>query len=313
MNFRQMEYIIEVDRCGSINKASQSLFVSQPALSSAIRDLEKELGFSIFVRSSKGISTTAEGRQFIASAQQILGQVNQIRNQHIHNKDEVHPPILKISSGRYSIVTKAAIKLYEQKFSNRNHFSFYLNESGNTDVVQDVFNRRADIGLIHIKNAEEEAWKKSLESRGLEHVFLFSGQPCITLRKEHPLMTKKNLLPEDIYQYPQVRTIGKNAEFCNYDTSTPFEIYDNFEKNFYTNNRCTLYDILSSTDAVFLGVTAQYITEFRPGLVTRPLPYEDGKWSVYYVKLRNVPLQFYAQKFIRLLKDLAEEAPGLMD
>lgn len=308
MNFRQMEYIIEVDRCGSINKASQTLFVSQPALSSAIRDLENELGFSLFVRSSKGITTTPEGRQFIASAQQLLNQANQIRNKHV-NKDGEYPPILKISSGRYSIVTKAAIEFYKQEFSEQHHFSFYLNESGNTDVVQDVFNRRADIGLIHIKNVEEESWKKSLESRGLEHIFLFSGRSCITLRRDHPLMKKKTLTPEDIYQYPQVRTISKNTEFCNYDTTTPFEIYDSFEKNFYTNTRGTLYDILSNTDAVFLGVTAQYITEFRPGLVTRPLPYEDEEWSVYYVKLKNVPLQLYAQKFIQIIQRLAEFSP----
>lgn len=303
-----MEYIIEVNRCGSINKASQTLFVSQPALSSAIRDLENELGFPIFVRSSKGITVTAEGRQFIASAQQILSQVNQIKNKH-SNKDGEYPPILKVSSGRYSIVTKAAVELYEREFSERPSFSFYLNESGNTDVVQDVFTRRADIGLIHIKNAEEESWKKSLDARGMEHVFLFSGCSCITLRKDHPLLDKRVLTPEDIYQYPQVRTISKNSEFCNYDTATPFEIYDNFEKNFYTNNRCTLYDILSTTDAVFLGVMAQYITEFRPGLVTWPLPYEDGVWSVYYVKLKNVPLQPYAQKFIQLIQELAETNP----
>lgn len=303
-----MEYIIEVDRCGSINKASQTLFVSQPALSSAIRDLENELGFPIFVRSSKGITVTAEGSQFIATAQQILGQVNQIKNKH-NNKDGEYPPILKVSSGRYSIVTKAAVELYEREFADRPGFSFYLNESGNTDVVQDVFTRRADIGLIHIKNVEEESWKKSLDARGMEHAFLFSGSSCITLRKDHPLLEKRVLTPEDIYQYPQVRTISKNSEFCNYDTATPFEIYDNFDKNFYTNNRCTLYDILSSTDAVFLGVMAQYITEFRPGLVTRLLPYEDGKWSVYYVKLKNVPLQPYAQKFIQLIRELAETDP----
>ena len=223
MNLRQMEYIIEVDRCGSINKASQALFISQPALSSAIRELETELGFPVFVRSSRGITVTVEGRQFIASAQQILNQVNQIRNTHV-NKEGDPPPILRISSGRYSIVTKAAVELYQREFLRRPQFSFYLNENGNTDVVQDVFNRRADIGLIHIKNVEEESWKKSLESRGLEHMFLFSGRPCITLRKEHPLMQKETLTPEDIYQYPQVRTISKNAEYCNYDMTTPFEI-----------------------------------------------------------------------------------------
>ena len=111
MNFRQLEYVVEVNRCGSINRAAQALFISQPALSSAIRELESELGFPVFVRSSKGIVCTAEGKHFLASAQQILRQVSEIRSGRSGAAEEL-PAILRVSSGRYSILSKAVIRFY---------------------------------------------------------------------------------------------------------------------------------------------------------------------------------------------------------
>ena len=78
MNFEQLKYIVEIERCGSINKASQTLFVTQPALSASIKELEGELGFTIFERSNKGIRPTAEGSQFVRSANDILSQIEKI-------------------------------------------------------------------------------------------------------------------------------------------------------------------------------------------------------------------------------------------
>ena len=161
MNFRQLEYVVEVNRCGSINRAAQALFISQPALSSAIRELESELGFPVFVRSSKGIVCTAEGKRFLASAQQILRQVNEMRSGRSGAAEEM-PAILRVSSGRYSILSKAVIRFYQQEFEGAEKFSLYVNESGNADVVQDVFNRRADLGIIHVRNIYEDSWRKSL-------------------------------------------------------------------------------------------------------------------------------------------------------
>lgn len=306
MNFRQLEYILEVNRCGSINKASQALFVSQPAISSAVRDLEAELGFPVFERSSKGITSTAEGKRFIAAAQQLVGQWNQIRGGHVKGQNEA-PLILRISSGRYSFLSEAVIRFYEQELMNKQRFSIYVNESGNADVVQDVFGRKADLGFIHIKNANEEAWKNRLKAMNMEHVFLFHADSCVTFRKDHPLLQKGAFSMEDISAYPQIRTTSRMTEYCNYDTAQPFTIYEKFDKNIYTNNRCTLYDILSRTDAVFLGVTAHYVTEFHPDLVTVPISDKGASWSIYSVRLKTVPPHPCAARFMDILQSVVHE------
>ena len=311
MNFRQLEYILEVDRCGSINKASQTLFVSQPAISSAVHDLEAELGFPVFERSSKGFTSTAEGKRFIMVARQIVDQWNQIRSSHTHGQTEP-PLVLRISSGRYSFMSAAVIRFYEQELHKHSRFSLYINESGNADVVQDVFGRRADLGFIHVKNADEEAWKKRLEARNMEHIFLFRAYSCVTFRKSHPLAQRESFSIEDIYAYPQVRTTSKMTEYCNYDATQPFASYEKFEKNIFTNNRCTLYDVLSRTDAVFLGITAHYVTEFHPDLVTIPIRGDGAAWNIYCVRLKGNPPHPYAARFIHVLQTLIHEKDKLL-
>lgn len=306
MNFRQLEYVLEVDRCGSINKAAQVLFVSQPAVSSAVRELEAELGFSVFTRSSKGITSTEEGRKFIAAARQIVSQLNEIRGGG-HDERREAPMVLRISSGRYSFLSAAVIRFYEQELRERPRFSLHVNESGNADVVQDVFGRRADLGFIHVKNAEEEAWKKRLEARNMEHLLLFRAYSCVTFRKTHPLAQKESFSMEDIYAYPQIRTTSRMTEYCNYDMTRPFDGYERFDQNIYTNNRCTLYDVLSRTDAVFLGITARYVTEFHPDLVTVPFREDGSAWNLYCVRLKSVPPNPCAARFIQVLQTLIRE------
>ena len=193
MNFRQLEYILEVDRCGSINKASQTLFVSQPAISSAVHDLEAELGFPVFERSSKGITSTAEGKRFIMAARQIVDQWNQIRSSHTHGQTEP-PLVLRISSGRYSFMSAAVIRFYEQELHKHSRFSLYINESGNADVVQDVFGRRA--GMEKTVGGQKygayffvpglflcDVPKES--SAGAERIFFHRGYLCISSSSYH--------------------------------------------------------------------------------------------------------------------------------
>ena len=310
MNFRQLEYVLEVDRCGSINKAAQVLFVSQPAVSSAVRELEAELGFPVFTRSSRGITTTMEGRKFITAARQIVSQLNEIRGGSQDAQREA-PLVLRISSGRYSFLSAAVIRFYEQELRERSRFSLHINESGNADVVQDVFGRKADLGFIHVKNAQEEAWKKRLEARNMEHILLFRASSCVTFRKSHPLAKKESFSMEDIYAYPQVRTTSRMTEYCNYDMTQPFDGYERFDQNIYTNNRCTLYDVLSRTDAVFLGITARYVTEFHPDLVTVPICDGGSGWNLYCVRLKSMPPNPCAVRFIRVLQDLIQEEETL--
>lgn len=199
------------------------------------------------------------------------------------------------------------IRFYEQELHKHSRFSLYINESGNADVVQDVFGRRADLGFIHVKNADEEAWKKRLEARNMEHIFLFRAYSCVTFRKSHPLAQRESFSIEDIYAYPQVRTTSKMTEYCNYDATQPFASYEKFEKNIFTNNRCTLYDVLSRTDAVFLGITAHYVTEFHPDLVTIPIRGDGAAWNIYCVRLKGNPPHPYAARFIHVLQTLIHE------
>lgn len=307
MNFQQLEYAVAVSRYSSMNKAAQALFVTQPTLSSAIKELEAEIGFSIFVRSKAGISITPEGRKFLRSAQIILEQMAQMRMLYASRNLEDTCPILRISTGRYSFISRALSNFYQNYLDGRQRFSVYVEENGCHEVAQDVLYRRADVGIIHVRDAEQPGWKRNLETHGLAYDYLFSTASCVVFRKDHPLAAIEKLKIEDIYRYPQIRTTSRGAEYCNYDSMPSFYLYEEFERNIYTNSRCLLYDLLNNTNLIFLGVTPLFLTKYHPELVTRPLPGEEVRWSFFSIRLKGTACNPYALSFIRILQQTTEQ------
>lgn len=313
MNFQQLEYVVEINRYGSINKAAQALFVTQPTLSSAIKELEAEIGFLLFNRSKSGISATAEGQAFIASAETILAQVAHMRTLYTVPKTKNTPAILRFSSARYSFIGKALECFYKKHFCEKDQFSIYVEENHCHEVVEDVYYRRSEFGIIHIRDIEEPAWKKTLTARGMEYQHLFSVPSGVVFHKNHPLSKINNPSLEDIFAYPQICPTSRGSDYCNYDLTPGFPGQGEYEKNIYTNSLCLIYDLLSNTDAVFLATSTSFVTEYHPDLMVIPLPGERSKWSFFAVQLRGVPINPYASIFIKTLKDVVlNEFPDAM-
>jgi len=306
MNFQQLEYVVEVSRYSSINKASQALFITQPALSSAIKELETEIGFTIFQRSKSGITPTAEGLEFIRSAETILSQVEHMRSLYSGASKENAPAVLKISCARYSFISKALVNFYNDEFTDRNRFSVYLRQNHCSDVVEDVYFRRSELGIIHIRNVEEPQWKKNLAARGLEYQYLFSLPSGAVFRKGHPLESKKDITMDDIMQYPQLHIASQGGEYSHYDMTPGFVFPEDMEKNIYTNSRCLVYDFLSETDAVFLSTNTLFLEEFHDRLTAVPLPDEQSKWNIFAVHLKGANINPYTIKFLETVKRTVE-------
>ena len=308
MKLQQLKYIMEINESGSINKAAQRLYVSQPTLSMSLKELEEELGFVLFERSPHGIQVTKEGKKFIRTAEKILNQVERLQESFSMDNEKKDPAILRVSSGIYSFATEAVIRFYDNYFENVESYSLSINESSRSIAIQDVINRTADIGIIHIKNNEIALWRDNLKRRGIALSFLFKSTPCVTFRNDHPLAHFESITEDDILNFPQVRLALKNSEAYNWEDAPSFLLSEEFGRNIYTNNPGTLYDILSNTDAVFLGVTTYCITDFHPNLTTIPVPGNANSWSIYYICPENVPLSNHALNFIDTLKSIAESS-----
>lgn len=302
MNISQLKYIIETARCGSINKAAKSLLVSQPWLSACIKDLEEELNFTLFERTSKGVLLTVEGKEFIKNANQLLLQIEKMQSLYNHNTNDHAPSILKISTGRYSFVTKVCIDFYNKYFDRCPNFTIHSDESNCQTVVTNIFNKKSEIGIIHVSDKSDEIWKNKLDEKGIEYNFLFHSASCIVLRKKHPLCGNKDLTIEDLFDFPLFHTTGKNAQLSHYDETPNLYPYEKFNRNVYTNNRNSVFDFISHSNAIYLANSDYAIKELHPNLTTVPYPSNKVSWSFYWIKLKNMKLSQNAINFIKLLE-----------
>lgn len=302
MNFKQLTYVAMVERTGSINKAAQALYLSQPALSTSIKEFEKELGFQIFERTRRGIHVTREGHEFMRMANQILAEVELLQSRYTGEVFSSTSPILRIASGRYSFISNAILLFYQAIFEKLPWFSLSVNECNTSEVIDSVTAHMADIGVIHIKESELGMYEADLSKRGLQSISLFATKPCVVFRKEHPLASKEVLTQQDIFEYPRIRTTNTEAEYSVFSIGPSLSISDTSGKNIFTNNRCTLYDILSKSDAVFLGITEYSILDFHPELTMRAFPGDSEVWGIHAIHHKNMPLSNNAKSFIKILK-----------
>lgn len=303
MNIQQLKYIIEIERSGSINQAAKNLLISQPWLSTSIRELEQELNFFLFDRTSKGVTLTIEGKEFIENAKPLLSQIDRIQNLYDYQNKKNIPPILRVSSGKYSFITSICIDYYKKYFETSPNFTIYTDESNCQTVVSNIFNLKFEIGIIHISDKNDGNWKQKLSNKEIEFHFLFRSISYIILRKGHPLLDLKFLDVEDLYEYPLFHSNGKTSTLAHFDETPDLFPYENFKRNIYTNNRNNIFDFISNSNAIFIGNSNFDVEKLHPCLTTIPYPQYDISWSFYWIKLKNKKLSDNAQKFISLIEN----------
>ena len=136
MTFQQLEYIVEISKCGSINKAAQKLYLSQSGISTAVRELESELGIALLARSNRGVEFTPEGKEFLSYAVSLLEQKRWIEGLYGEARNSAAPVRFLVSSQRYPFVADAFLRLLQ--VSDENRFRLGLRETGMDGVIDDV-------------------------------------------------------------------------------------------------------------------------------------------------------------------------------
>ena len=299
MNLQQLEYTLEIYKQGSINKAAQALFVTQPTLSIAIKELEKEIGFVIFERNNKGISPTPAGMAFINTIHYVLFKLEEIKAFYINNlKDNVN--IIRISSSRYSFVTKSILQYYNNTLSKMEKYTVTIEEHDCQQVINDILSKKSDIGIIHT-NAHTNAFQLNyFRKKDIEFINLFESVPYLIFRKDHPLSQQKRIKREDLIKYPQIRISSSNVNY--YDETANFNLlnYGSSERNFFISSRSMIYPLLLNSDAVFFGLTKYNINDIDEKFTARPL---DDQISYYFyaIMLKEEKNNTHINEFLKTL------------
>ena len=164
MTLQQLNYIITISETGSFNKAADRLYVSQPSLTSAVKELEKEIGILIFNRSGKGVTLTAEGLNFLPYARQVYSQYQNLLD--VYSKQGKRKRQFAVSTQHYSFAVKAFVEL--TKTFDVAEYEFAIRETRTKDVMDDVASSRSEIGILYLNDFNRRAILKLLSSANLQ-------------------------------------------------------------------------------------------------------------------------------------------------
>lgn len=198
MTIQQMKYVLTIVRTGSFNKASEILYISQPALTNSVKDLESELGVRLFVRNGKGALLTPEGEEFCGYARQLCQQYEYITER--YSGTENKKTRFSVSAQHYSFVSAALVRLIaEKKFAR---YDITLRETRTKVVIADVRNQYSDIGILYLSDFNRSAITKLLRNNGLEFHRLLACPVCVFLHKSHPLADRAQISFAELKPYP---------------------------------------------------------------------------------------------------------------
>lgn len=246
MTLQQLRYVIEVAKTGSMNVAAKQLFVSQPSLSMAIRELENDVHISIFERTTKGVVITAEGEEFLGYARQIINQVELLEDKYIE-AGQIKKKF-GVSAQHYSFAVKAFVEMV--KGFDMDKYEFAIREARTHDVIHDVVTGKSEIGILYTNEFNEKVLNKIFKDNQLEFVHLFTCQGYAYLWKNHPLAGKKVIALEELQDYPCLSfEQGDNNSF--YFAEEILSTYD-FKKTIKSNDRATNLNLMVGLNAFTL-------------------------------------------------------------
>lgn len=298
MNIQQLRYVVAIANSGTFREAAEKMYVSQPSLSISVRDLEKELGFKIFRRTSSGTFLTRRGMEFYEKAQDVVKGFDIFQNQYASPEEEKKE--FSISSQHYDflppLMTEFSIRYPENK-------NFRIFESTTVQILDEVAQGHSELGIIYLNRQNTKGIMQRVDKLGLEVVDLIPFQTHIYLRKGHPLVKKKKLVMEDLAQLPTVRFTQEKDEYLYY--SENFVDTSSSSQMFNVTDRATLNGILERTDAYATG-SGFLDSQSVNGITVIPL--EDNLDNkMVYVKREEMDLSPVAEKFVEVMVEYFDQ------
>lgn len=238
MTIQQLKYMIKIVECGSITEAARQLFLSQPSLSAALKELETELGIEIFNRTPKGISLSADGMEFLSYARQIIEQT-QLLEQRYKNK-KPSKKLCSVSTQHYAFAVNAFVNLISSLKTEE--YEFTLRETRTYEIIEDVAHFRSEVGVLYFSDFNEKVLKKLLKETHLSFMPLFDAAPHVFLSSAHPLSAKSEVTISDLEAYPFLAF--EQGAYNSFYFSEEILSTTPHGKTIYVSDRATLFNLL---------------------------------------------------------------------
>lgn len=295
MNLNKIYYAIEVSKTGSISKAAKNLYTSQPAISMAINDLEKELGFKIFQRSQSGTQTTSKGLEYLIKCQDLISKYKEIQRQYCSDNNDISE--LRISSQHFNFAVSAFMKLIE-KYKD-SPFKFYLKETTSLHAINHVENDYSDLSFIYINKSYREAIFNLFKEKSLTYVSIAKVIPHVFINKDHPLANKKLIKISDLYDYPMIIYEQDDTQILPEE----FVNLPNHKQIIYTQDRGTTLGLISNTNSFNVGTGCLHPSNGFSNIKTVKLENpENLSMDIGYVYKSSRNLSKLCKEYLNLTK-----------
>lgn len=305
MTFQQLTYLVEVSRCGSINKAAHKLFLSQSGISSSIRELERELGICFFRRSNRGVEFTPEGKEFLSYAVSLLEQKQRIESLY-SDHGAIAPVRFSVSTQRYPFTEDAFLRMVQQT-CDEDTFRFSIKEAGMDMVIQDVYEHQVDLGVIFLTDLTEKIIRRMLDSHEVEFHQLASVPPCLYVRKGHPLAGREAVSVADLEGYPYLSFEHDQGAAVDFSEEYQLLSFKKPARCISVNNRTTVMNLLAATDAFTTGSGLLVRGLADPRVVSVPLA-GQGAIRLGWIQAKDTRLTPQAEYFVALLEQSVEDS-----
>lgn len=295
MTLTQLKYIVETAKAGSISRAAEKLYISQPSLTAAIRELEHEFGITIFQRTNKGIILTSEGEEFLGYARQVITQTSLMEERYSGAAPVRHQ--FCVSTQHYSFAVEAFVELLKT-YGGKN-YDFRLRETQTYEIIEDVARLRSEVGILYLNKFNETILQKTLKEHDLKFHPLFVAHPHVFVSSFSPLAKKERITLEDLAPYP--RLSYEQGEHNSFYFSEEILSTRESKKDIVVRDRATLFNLLIGVNGYTIcsGVISEELN--GKNIVAVPLDVDDYMEIGYITHKKMQPGRF-GMLYIEALK-----------
>ena len=295
MTLTQMNYIITISETGSLNKAAEALYISQPSLTNAVKELEKELGIIIFNRSGRGVTLTNDGTEFLMYARQIYGQYESVVEK--YSEGGSYKKKFGVSMQHYTFAVNAFIEMVKQ--FGMDEYEFAVREEKTYEVIEDVKTFRSEIGILYLNDFNRKVLTKLFDESDLEFCPLMDCGIYVYLWKGHPLANQKEITIEELQEYPCLSFEQGNYNSF-YFAEEVLSTYS-YKQLIKANDRATLLNLMVGLNGYTLcsGILCDNLNGSDYWAVKLK---SDEVMTIGYLKRKGIALSPLGQKYLEEIR-----------
>lgn len=299
MTLTQLKYVIAIADTHSMNEAARTLFIAQPSLSQAIKELEEEIGIILFNRSNRGVKITPEGEEFLGYARQVVEQYRLVEDRYIEKKNSKKR--FSVSMQHYTFAVKAFVEMVKQ--FGMDEYEFAVHETKTFEVIEDVRNFRSEIGILYLNDFNRAVLTKIFKESELEFHEILKCGIYVYMWRGHPLAGKEKISLEELDEYPclSFEQGGNNSFYFAEEVLSTYA----YKQLIKANDRATLLNLMVGLNGYTLcsGIICENLNGSDYCAVKLK---SDEVMTIGYLKKKGASISPLGQKYLEEIKKFRE-------